>query len=116
MPRRGSSWGGKGPDGPDPIMPTWVLIIGRHCSPDPSIHLLESGRNYEATRRSTMRETQAVSACIALIVISCSGAALAQDDVMSFFLTSVGSGDGANLGGIRGADRHCPELAEEGGG
>jgi hypothetical protein len=60
-----------------------------------------------------MRETQAVSACIALIVVSCSGAALAQDDGMSFFLTSVGGGDGANLGGIRGADRHCQELAEE---
>jgi hypothetical protein len=60
-----------------------------------------------------MRETQAVSACIALIVVSWSGAALAQDDGMSFFLTSVGGGDGANLGGIRGADRHCQELAEE---
>src|SRR3970282_2710929 len=62
-----------------------------------------------------MRETQAVSAFIALIVVSWSGAALAQDDGMTFFLTSVGGGDGANLGGIRGADRHCQELAEEGG-
>lgn len=31
---------------------------------------------------------------------------------MSFFITSVGLGDGANLGGIEGADAHCQALAE----
>src|SRR5215203_2047793 len=30
---------------------------------------------------------------------------------MSFFITSVGSGKGADLGGLEGADRHCQELA-----
>jgi hypothetical protein len=30
---------------------------------------------------------------------------------MSFFVTSVGKGDGANLGGIAGADAHCKTLA-----
>src|SRR5688572_24591525 len=30
---------------------------------------------------------------------------------MSFFVTSVGSGKGANLGGVQGADRHCQALA-----
>lgn len=30
---------------------------------------------------------------------------------MSFFVTSVGSGDGANLGGLAGADKHCQQLA-----
>lgn len=30
---------------------------------------------------------------------------------MSFFITSVGSGNGANLGGLAGADRHCQTLA-----
>lgn len=30
---------------------------------------------------------------------------------MSFFVTSVGSGDGANLGGLEGADAHCQKLA-----
>jgi len=34
---------------------------------------------------------------------------------MSFFVTSVGIGDGANLGGIAGADTHCQKLAEESG-
>jgi len=30
---------------------------------------------------------------------------------MGFFITSVGVGDGANLGGLEGADRHCQTLA-----
>jgi hypothetical protein len=30
---------------------------------------------------------------------------------MSFFVTSVGLGNGANLGGLAGADRHCQTLA-----
>ncbi len=37
--------------------------------------------------------------------------AMAQDTSMSFFITSVGSGDGANLGGLAGADAHCQSLA-----
>jgi hypothetical protein len=35
----------------------------------------------------------------------------AQQNQMSFFITSVGSGDGANLGGLAGADKHCQTLA-----
>lgn len=30
---------------------------------------------------------------------------------MTFFVTSVGKGDGANLGGLAGADEHCRRLA-----
>ena len=30
---------------------------------------------------------------------------------LGFFITSVGSGDGANLGGLSGADAHCQKLA-----
>ena len=33
------------------------------------------------------------------------------ENEMSFFLTSVGPGDGANLGGLAGADAHCATLA-----
>ncbi len=36
---------------------------------------------------------------------------MAQDNAMSFFLTSNGPGDGANLGGLEGADAHCQSLA-----
>ena len=38
----------------------------------------------------------------------------AQTD-MTFFLTSRGPGDGANLGGLEGADAHCAMLAAEAG-
>ncbi|HEY7055020.1 MAG TPA: hypothetical protein VH458_00780 [Vicinamibacterales bacterium] len=34
---------------------------------------------------------------------------------MSFFVTSVGGGDGANLGGLAGADAHCQKLASAAG-
>ena len=37
---------------------------------------------------------------------------LDQQPAMTFFITSVGSGDGANLGGLEGADRHCQQLAD----
>lgn len=43
------------------------------------------------------------------------GYANAQDSAMSFFLTSKGPGDGANLGGLEGADAHCQMLAESAG-
>ncbi|MBX3573614.1 MAG: hypothetical protein KF694_14780 [Mesorhizobium sp.] len=39
----------------------------------------------------------------------------AQDTSMSFFITSVGSGKGADLGGLEGADAHCAQLAEAAG-
>ena len=34
---------------------------------------------------------------------------------MGFFITSVGIGDGANLGGLAGADAHCQALADAAG-
>ena len=56
-----------------------------------------------------------------ILVVSLAAAALgvgpatAQDAEMSFFLTSKGPGDGANLGGRAGADAHCQMLAESAG-
>lgn len=35
----------------------------------------------------------------------------AQQQPMSFFVTSAGPGNGANLGGLAGADKHCQTLA-----
>ena len=37
--------------------------------------------------------------------------AAAQSGQMNFFLTSAGSGDGANLGGLQGADQICQDRA-----
>ena len=38
-----------------------------------------------------------------------------QGNKMSFFITSAGKGDGANLGGLAGADAHCQALAKAAG-
>ncbi len=44
------------------------------------------------------------------------GSVLAQTQPpLGFFITSVGSGDGANLGGLAGADAHCEKLASAAG-
>lgn len=48
-------------------------------------------------------------------MVICAAPALAQDTAMSFFITSQGPGDGANLGGLAGADAHCRQLAEAAG-
>ena len=59
-----------------------------------------------------MNGTRFVFAAIVIVVLA-SHAALAQDahPRMSFFLTSAGPGNGADLGGLAGADRHCQTLA-----
>lgn len=41
--------------------------------------------------------------------------ALAQDAQMSFFITSENPGNGADLGGLAGADAYCTSLAEAAG-
>src|SRR5262245_3504139 len=38
-----------------------------------------------------------------------------QSPNMTFFITSIGSGKGADLGGLEGADRHCQTLAQNAG-
>jgi hypothetical protein len=53
-------------------------------------------------------------ACLA-IVFSAGAAGKAQDNPMTFFITSAGPGDGGNLGGLDGADAHCQKLAEAAG-
>jgi len=49
---------------------------------------------------------------IGLAIAAAAGPAAAQDATMTFFVTSVGSGNGADLGGIQGADAHCQQLAD----
>jgi hypothetical protein len=47
---------------------------------------------------------------LALMLVAYTQPGAAQDAKMNFFITSVGLGDGANFGGIEGADRHCYSL------
>ena len=53
-----------------------------------------------------------LAACLALF---CTVPAQAQQAKMSFFVTSVGPGNGADLGGLAGADKHCQDLAKSAG-
>src|SRR6185312_17382644 len=38
-----------------------------------------------------------------------------QSPAMTFFVTSIGQGKGADVGGLEGADRYCQTLAERAG-
>ena len=52
-----------------------------------------------------------ILASAALLSLAGAGVLQAQQNNMSFFVTSVGSGKGGDLGGIAGADAHCQALA-----
>jgi len=52
-----------------------------------------------------------LAASIALLTLGSSGGVQAQQSDMTFFVTSVGSGKGADFGGLEGADKHCQTLA-----
>jgi hypothetical protein len=55
-----------------------------------------------------------IAGAAALGLVACAGMQ-SSTGPMSFFITSVGSGNGADLGGLAGADRHCQSLAQAAG-
>ena len=64
-----------------------------------------------------IRAGYGMAAAIALLVAGCSSmdgmqkSAMAGKSEMTFFVTSTASGQGADFGGLAGADRHCQMLA-----
>jgi hypothetical protein len=62
------------------------------------------------TRRSTIIRIGLVVAAVAVVF-----ATVRAQNQMSFFITSAGPGNGANLGGLTGADAHCQALAKAAG-
>ena len=54
-------------------------------------------------------------ASLVLVSLSLSVPAQAQQATMTFFITSAGPGNGADLGGLEGADRLCQSLAQAAG-
>lgn len=52
---------------------------------------------------------------LAFAALAVSGFSQTSPEKMTFFITSVGSGNGADLGGLQGADRHCQALAKSAG-
>jgi hypothetical protein len=57
---------------------------------------------------TSLRMGAPLVACLALL---CTAPAQAQQSSMTFFVTSIGPGKGADLGGLAGADQHCQQLA-----
>ncbi len=58
----------------------------------------------------------AKTSVLALTALLALGASLsAQQNAMTFFVTSAGLGKGADLGGLDGADKHCQSLAQAAG-
>ena len=55
------------------------------------------------------------AATAASLLAACSTTQIGGSKGMSFFVTSVGSGKGGDLGGLAGADQHCQALAKAAG-
>ncbi|MFH1969260.1 MAG: hypothetical protein ABIJ53_02960 [Verrucomicrobiota bacterium] len=56
-------------------------------------------------------KSMSVAVSVVLLSLGLSGGVHAQQSEMTFFVTSVDGGKGADLGGLAGADKHCQELA-----
>ena len=57
----------------------------------------------------------ALVSTLVLATLGLAGCVDPQQNRMTFFVTSVGSGKGADLGGLAGADQHCQNLAQAAG-
>ena len=62
-------------------------------------------------RRNVMTFALCVSIGIGAAIGEMRNASAQAAPKMGFFITSTGSGNGANLGGLAGADKHCQTLA-----
>lgn len=58
-----------------------------------------------------MRKTRSLALAVATTTLLAACATPPATGPMSFFITSVGSGKGADFGGLAGADAHCQKLA-----
>jgi len=62
-----------------------------------------------------LRERLFLAAAGSLALAACATAPSDGGGTMTFFVTSVGPGNGGDLGGLEGADRHCQSLAQAAG-
>ncbi len=62
-----------------------------------------------------MNKPQILLATITMACCALPAAAQTSPDKMTFFITSSGPGNGADLGGLKGADAHCQALAKAAG-
>jgi len=62
-----------------------------------------------------MKHSLAMLAGVACLTFAFGTVAPAQQNNMSFFVTSAGLGKGGDLGGLEGADKQCQSLAQAAG-
>jgi hypothetical protein len=69
------------------------------------------------SREETMNSTRILqlTAAAAFVGVALTATGHAQQATMSFFVSSATKGDGANYGGLDGADAHCQALAKAAG-
>src|SRR4026208_2518647 len=73
-------------------------------------YLVYRNKSERYKRRTDMSKLRFIGMTVVLSVLGLQLLLVAQN-TMSFFITSHGPGDGANLGGLDGADKHCQSLA-----
>jgi hypothetical protein len=90
----------------------------RHLGASCKSHFLRLSLNRHPPNRSVLMTSAIrlpVFAAVVLTALSLTAPTQAQQATMSFFVTSVGKGNGADLGGLAGADAHCQALSKAAG-
>jgi hypothetical protein len=97
----------------------WVVCFSPGGTFTASFAMRYYGIASGVTRRTggAMRNVIASWSAVLLTVFGLYWIAGSQEkkSTMTFFITSVGSGKGADLGGLEGADKHCQTLAQAAG-
>ena len=88
-----------------------VTLTWRHAE----TYAVQKGHSDHSTQTLTDMKASFPALAAAAIILAFGAPASAQDftahESISFFITSVGPGNGADLGGLEGADAHCQTLA-----
>jgi hypothetical protein len=83
---------------------------------DSQSHTERSDGGLRRSAKARRREGTKISLLMLALSVAAAGLLVAQDKgQLSFFITSAGPGNGAALGGLEGADRHCQTLADAAG-
>jgi hypothetical protein len=79
---------------------------------DSQSHTERSDGGLRRSAKARRREGTKIFLLMLALSVAAAGLLVAQDKgQLSFFITSAGPGNGANLGGLAGADAHCQKLA-----
>jgi hypothetical protein len=93
------------------LMQANQTLTVRYDAPIPSNHPSST-----TERNLVMPNLKYIAIAGATLALVAGCATVAPTGPMSFFVTSAGSGKGADLGGLAGADAHCQALATAAGG